>query len=73
MEVPMPNVFVPWRQFFEEAGKQSTGPEWFSSALFNDHGALIDEPRRRVFTKPVFRLRREAESISDLREVFSTR
>jgi hypothetical protein len=63
----MPNVFVPWRQFFKQAEKQSIQPEWLASALFNDHGALFDEPAPRAPKKPAFRLRREAESISDLR------
>ena len=69
----MPTVFVPWRQFFEEAEKQSTEPQWLSSALFSDHGALIDGLASRTPKKPVFRLRREAQSVSDLREVFSSR
>jgi hypothetical protein len=69
----MRNVLVPWRQFFEDAGKQSIEPEWLSSALFNDHGALIEDLARTGPKKPMLRLRRDAESISDLREVFSTR
>jgi hypothetical protein len=69
----MRTVFVPWRQFFEQTKKQSTDSQWLSSALFNDHGALIDELTRRAPKKPVLRLRRDAEAVSDLREVFSTR
>lgn len=65
----MPNLFVPWKAFFEEIAKQPDHEEWLHSALFNDRGALVSPaPRKQIRSvAPKFRVRRDLEAFSDLR------
>jgi hypothetical protein len=71
----MPNLFMPWQEFFEEIQKQPRQKEWLHSALFNDHGALVNPSRTKEkrSVSPVFRVRRDFESLTDLRFANATR
>jgi hypothetical protein len=65
----MPNLFMPWGEFFDEIQKQSSQEEWLHTALFNDRGALVTPAPKKQnrSVSPLFRVRRDLESFSDLR------
>jgi hypothetical protein len=74
----MPTVFMPWQEFFDEIEKQPAQKEWLRSALFNDRGALVNDIpapapiKQNRSVSPLFKLRRDIESLTDLRGANAT-